>query len=89
MRKIKTKNMRRFYLVSAIIVSVLILVIAFAQLGATCTWYLFSSNAPVFMVLLQVAALGAITGGLLVLFWKAPAVKEDDGEVEESETPDE
>lgn len=69
--------MRQFYLVSAIVVGVLILIIAFAQLGASCTWYLFASSAPVFLVLLQVAALGAVTGGLLVLFWKTPP--EDEG----------
>lgn len=73
--------MRRFYLVSAIIIGVLILVIAFAQLGATCAWYLFSTTSPPFLVLLQVAGLGAVMGGLLILFWKAPAEgKEEEGE---------
>lgn len=68
--------MRKFYLISAIVIGVLLLVMAFAQLGASCTWYLFSSNSPAFLVLLQVAALGAVMGGLLVLFWKTP---EEDG----------
>ncbi|MFH1012771.1 MAG: hypothetical protein V1760_03425, partial [Candidatus Peregrinibacteria bacterium] len=62
--------MRKFYLVSAIIIGVLILVSAFAQLGASCTWYLFPSSSPAFLVILQMSALGAVMGGLLVLFWK-------------------
>ena len=69
--------MRQFYLVSAVVVGVLFLIMAFAQLGASCTWYLFPSNAPAFLVLLQTAALGAVVGGLLVLFWKTS--KEEEG----------
>jgi len=74
--------MRKFYLVSAVIVAILILVIAFAQLGATCTWYLFNTTAAPVIVLLQVAGLGAVMGGLLVLFWKMPIKKmmEDEGD---------
>jgi protein-S-isoprenylcysteine O-methyltransferase Ste14 len=71
-----------FYLISAILVAVLVLIISFAQVGATCTWYLISSTTPAFLVLLQVAGLGAVMGGLLVLFWKAPNPKtesEDEG----------
>ncbi len=74
--------MRLFYLISAIVVTVLVLVISFAQIASTCTWSLIGANASPVMVLLQVAGLGAIIGGLLVLFWKAP---KDDGEVSSSE----
>lgn len=67
--------MRRLYLISAIVVGILILVIAFAQFGGTCTLYLIPSS-PVFLIFLQVAALGAVMGGLLILFWKAPPDEE-------------
>ncbi len=81
--------MRMFYLVSAIIVAVITLIIAFAQFGATCTWYLINSTTPAFLVLLQVTGLGAVMGGLLVLFWKAPKKQdenaEDEGDDEGSE----
>ncbi len=64
--------MRKFYLASAGVVFLLILIISFAQVGATCTWYLISSTSPAFLVLLQTAGLGAIMGGLLILWWKMP-----------------
>lgn len=70
--------MRHFYLISAIVVSVLILIISFAQVGATCTWYLINATSPAFLVLLQVAGLGAVMGGLLMLWWKTPKPTEDD-----------
>lgn len=64
--------MKKLYLVGAIIVFLLVLIISFAQVGATCTWYLINPNSPAFLVLLQTAGLGAIMGGLLVLWWKMP-----------------
>ncbi|MBU0706419.1 hypothetical protein KJ657_01990 [Patescibacteria group bacterium] len=64
--------MKKLYLVSTIIVAVLILVLAFAQFGSTCVWYLIGTNTHPVMVLLWVAGLGAIMGGLLVLWWKTP-----------------
>lgn len=64
--------MKLFYLISAIVVTVFILILSFAQVGASCTWFLISSQAAPFLVLLQLAALGAIVGGLLVLWWKQP-----------------
>jgi len=70
--------MRRFYLISAIVVTVLVLVISFAQIASTCTWSLISTTASPVLVLLQVAALGAVIGGLLVLFWKTPKDKDDE-----------
>ena len=72
--------MKLFYLVSAIIVGVFILIISFAQLGASCSWYLFSTNTLPTLVLLQVAALGAVMGGLLILFWKAPRSQDENDE---------
>lgn len=71
--------MKLFYLVGAILVAVLILVISFAQLGATCTWFLFNGSTPPILVLLQMSFLGMITGGLLVLFWKAGDSTDDEG----------
>ncbi len=70
-------------MVSAILVFLIILIITFAQVGATCTWYLINSNSPAFLVLLQTAGLGAIMGGLLILFWKMP--KENAGTDEEDD----
>lgn len=64
--------MRMFYLISAIVISVLILIISFAQVGASCSWYLLKSSSPAYLVLLQMSALGAIVGGLLVFWWKSP-----------------
>jgi len=64
--------MRKFYLVSAIIVGILILVLAAAQFGATCVWYLIPTNAHPVLVLIQTAGLGMVTGGLLVFWWKEP-----------------
>lgn len=79
--------MRKFYLISAILVFLLVLIISFAQVGATCTWYLINSNSPAFLVLLQTAGLGAVMGGLMILWWKFPKAggegeddDEDDGE---------
>lgn len=74
--------MKKFYLIGALVVFLMILVISFAQVGATCTWYLINSTSPAFVVLLQTAGLGAVMGGLLVLFWKVPPVAVDDGDVD-------
>ncbi len=71
--------MKKFYLVGAIVIGVLILIAAFAQLGASCTWFLFPSNMPAFLVILQMSALGAVMGGLLILFWKTPEEQEGGG----------
>ena len=76
--------MRLFYLIAAIVVAILVLIISFAQVGATCVWYLINTNSPAFLVLLQVAGLGAVMGGLLVMFWKTPQ-KEEDDEIDEDE----
>lgn len=75
--------MRTFYLVSAIVVTVFVLILSFAQVGATCTWYLFSAQASPFLVLLQMAGLGAIIGGLLVFWWKTPKPGSESAESDE------
>ncbi|MBN1258280.1 hypothetical protein JXA05_00830 [Candidatus Peregrinibacteria bacterium] len=72
--------MRIFYLIGAIVVTVFILILAFAQVGATCTWYLINAQSSPVMVLLQIAALGAIVGGFLVLLWKTPPPADDESE---------
>lgn len=64
--------MRKLYLIGSVVVFLFILILSFAQVGATCTWYLISSNSPAFLVLLQIAGLGAVMGGFLVLLWKLP-----------------
>ena len=74
--------MRLFYLVSACIVFLMILIMSLPQIGASCSWYdpVGATTLPAF-VLFQAAALGTIMGGFLVLFWKAPRPgKEEDTE---------
>ncbi len=75
----KQKIMRKFYLVSSIVVGILILIMAFAQLGSTCSLYLLSSGS-VTLVFLQVAGIGAVFGGLAVLYWKMPLPEVEDEE---------
>ena len=61
-----------FYLVSSIILSVIVLVVSFAQAGSTCTWlFLFNPTTSPLVVLLQMTFLGIVIGALLVLFWKS------------------
>lgn len=79
--------MKKLYLIGAVIVFLLILVISFAQVGATCTWYLIKSTSPAFLVLLQVAGLGIVLGGLLMAIWKMP--KEGAEGEDEDDTGDE
>ncbi|MBU1017399.1 hypothetical protein KKA33_00020 [Patescibacteria group bacterium] len=72
--------MRTLYLLGAIVVFLMILVLTLPQFGATCVWYLISPNSSAPLVLFQAAGLGAVMGGLLVLFWKTPKPGSDDGE---------
>ena len=63
------------------IILLLLLILALPQIAATCSWYtpLGSSTSPT-LVLFQAAGLGAVLGGLSVLYWKAlkePPVDED------------
>jgi len=70
--------MRLLYLVSAILLSVMVLVVAFAQVGATCTWYLIAASSSPVAVLIQMTLIGMIIGGLLVLLWKTPKPSDDE-----------
>lgn len=70
--------MRKIYLIGAIIVFLMILILALPQIGSTCVWYLIDANSNPTFVLFQVAGLGAVLGGSLVLFWKAGKKKGDD-----------
>ena len=79
--------MRKFYLVSAVIVTILVLIISAAQFGATCVWYLIPTNSNPVFVLIQVAGLGAVIGGLLMLWWKMP--KEGAGSEDDEDGDDE
>jgi hypothetical protein len=64
--------MRKFYLIGAIIITVLILILSFAQIQTMCMWALVSANTNTVFFLLQMSLLGAIVGGMLVLWWKTP-----------------
>lgn len=75
--------MRTLYLIGAIIVFLMILVLTLPQFGATCVWYLISPNSSPPLVLFQAAGLGAIMGGLSVLFWKTPKPSSEDDDEEE------
>ncbi len=72
--------MRTLYLLGAIIVFLLILILTLPQFGATCVWYLINPNTSPPFVLFQSAGLGAVMGGLLVLFWKTPKPKDEEDE---------
>ena len=71
--------MRKFYFYSAIVVGVFILVLAFAELGSSCSFTLLSSTS-VTLTLLQIAGLGAIFGGLAVFFWKMPPSEDEESD---------
>lgn len=75
--------MRKLYLIGIIIIFLLLLILVLPQVGAICTWYppLTTGSLPIFP-LFQAASLGAIIGGLFVLFWKTP--KEGEGDDEEN-----
>ncbi|MBN2087628.1 hypothetical protein JW758_04740 [Candidatus Peregrinibacteria bacterium] len=80
--------MRTLYLVSSIVIGVLILILASAQFGATCTWYLIGPTTPAFLVIMWAAGLGAAMGGCLIMFWKSPVKSEDDDDVELEDNSD-
>ena len=70
--------MRKFYFYSAVAVAVVILVMAFAELGSSCSFTLLDSSSYVTFTLLQMAGLGAIFGGLAISFWRMPPPSDDD-----------
>ena len=71
--------MRKFYFYGTIVVAVFILILSFAELGSSCSFTLLNSSS-VTLTLLQMAGMGAIFGGLAVLFWKMPPPEDDDTE---------
>lgn len=78
-------NMRLIYLIGAVVVFLLILIFAMPQIGSTCVWYLIPSNSNPTFVLFQATGLGAVLGGLLVLFWKNTDKKKGDEDGEDSD----
>lgn len=83
--------MRKLYLIGSVIVFLIILTLSLPQFASTCVWYLINPNSNPAFVLFQTAGLGAILGGLLVLFWKEGKKKgaendEDDGDDEDSDS---
>lgn len=54
------------------IIFLFILILALPQIAATCSWYApFGTSTSPAMALFQAAGLGAIFGGLSVLYWKS------------------
>lgn len=72
--------MKLIYILGSVLVFLLILTLALPQVGTTCAFYLIKTNSNPALVILQSALLGAVLGGLLVLYWKLPAQKTDDDE---------
>ena len=70
-------------MIGSIIVFLLVLILSLPQIGSTCVWYppLGGTTNPA-LALFQAAGLGAILGGLLVLYWKT-AKKPSESEMEE------
>lgn len=75
--------MRLFYLVLTVVVGILILILAAAQFGASCSWYLIGATAHPVFVLLGTALLGTIMGCFFMLFLLAP--KDPNAAAEEEE----
>lgn len=75
--------MRNFYFWSAVVVTIIILVFSFAQVGVSCAFQLM--RLPTYFTLLIVGAWGMIVGGLFMLWWKQPMPNKDDSEDDEGE----
>ena len=79
-------------MIGSIIVFLLVLILALPQIGSICSWYPpISTTANPAFAIFQGAGLGAVLGGLLVLYWKAPRKPseggmEDGGEEGEDES---
>lgn len=70
--------MKKFYLISSIIVFLLILILTLPQIGGSCQFYLpLNNSTSCTIALFQASGLGAVMGGFLILFWKAPEKKSD------------
>ena len=71
--------MKKLYLIGSIIVFLLIIILSLPQIGSICDWELISMNTNPTFVLFQAAGLGAVLGGLLVLYWKTPKKPSEGG----------
>jgi hypothetical protein len=75
--------MKKLYLVGMGVILLIILILALPQIAATCSWYApLGASTSATLVLFQATGLGAIFGGLSVLYWKSlkePPVDEDGG----------
>ena len=75
-------KMKKIYFFGIIIMVIMILILSLPQIGATCTWLPPIGGETLPMVaLLQAAGLGAILGGVGMLYWKSlrePLIEEDD-----------
>lgn len=74
--------MRLFYLVATCVVGLIVIILAFAQFGAVCSWYLINTTSPPFLVILITAILGGIMGCFFMLFLLAPKGNLEDEEME-------
>lgn len=74
--------MRLFYLICASTISLLILIVAVAQFGASCSWYLIDGGAHPVIVLLVTALLGGFSAAFFLLFLLAPKPKSGEDEVD-------
>ena len=74
--------MRLFYLIATLFVGLVLIILASAQFGASCSWYLISTGASPFVVILMTGVLGGIMGCFFILFILAPKEKKEDTEME-------
>lgn len=75
--------MKKLYLIGIIVVFLMILIMALPQIGAICSWYTpIGTTANPVLPLLQIAGLGMVLGGLVVLYWKTPIEEEEETEEE-------
>ena len=82
--------MKKLYLAGIVVVMLFILILSLPQIAATCSWYApLSSSTSATLVLFQAAGLGAILGGLSMLYWKSlkePVEDESGPEVGSADT---
>ncbi|MFA6991946.1 MAG: hypothetical protein WC269_01540 [Candidatus Gracilibacteria bacterium] len=73
--------MKTFYLTMSIIFTVLILIVAFENIGSTCTnmmFFFFSITSSPALILLGISILGVITGVFYHLFFTKFATPSDE-----------
>lgn len=72
--------MKKYYLIGASVVFLVILLLSLPAIGGSCQFYGPLEKSACAPALLQTAGLGAVMGGLLVMLWKTPKEKVDDEE---------